>query len=390
MNPIRSILFCITLVCTLSAIIAAQTVGSISLSTAIDADGIKAGPDGYIYLAGGWNSSLIHRADMDGNVSTFASGFQGPIDMAFGEGDTMYVTNWTGNSVSKVAPDGQVSAFVSLPGAPSGITIDQDGDLYVSQSPATIRKITPDGTHSVFASGGTINEPVGITFDGDGNFYAANLYDGRITKVDAAGSQSLLATVPSSGQFRVGHLKYIQGYLYATALSNHRIYRISLQGDVVQFAGTGVAGQVDGSAGSAQFRNPNGITPSLSGDSIFVIGTLASTSSIRVISGIVSSISGEVDALPQNFNLHQNSPNPFNPRTRIRYDIAKSDFVIGKVFNSRGQEIKTLVNQWQQAGSQVVEWDGTDNNNRTVSSGIYFYLFQTSDQQAARKMILLQ
>ncbi len=389
MKKVQSTIRCLAVICMFSTIAICQTVGSISLSSSINVDGIKAGPDGHIYLAGGWNTSTVYRSDMAGNVSTFASGFAGPIDMAFGEGDTMYVTNWTGNRVSKVTPDGQVSTFASLPGAPSGIVFDQQGDLYVSVSPASIRRITPDGQHSVFVSGGTINEPVGITFDDEGNFYAANLYDGRITKVDTAGNQSLLATVPSSGQFRVGHLKFIHGYLYATALSNHRIYRVSLQGDVVQFAGTGAAGQVDGPAGSAQFRNPNGITPSLSGDSIFVIGTLSPASSIRVISDIVNSIS-ESNTIPGDFSLYQNTPNPFNPRTSIRYDLAKSDFVIGKIFNNRGQEVKTLVNQWQPAGSQFVEWDGTDNNNRSVTSGIYFYLFQTSDQRSVRKMVLLQ
>jgi flagellar hook capping protein FlgD len=76
---------------------------------------------------------------------------------------------------------------------------------------------------------------------------------------------------------------------------------------------------------------------------------------------------------PENFILYQNYPNPFNPTTKISYDLPHSTNVILKIYNLQGQEIKTLVNESQQPGMKSVIWDGRDNKNSRVSSGVYIY-----------------
>lgn len=93
---------------------------------------------------------------------------------------------------------------------------------------------------------------------------------------------------------------------------------------------------------------------------------------------------------PDGFVLKQNYPNPFNPTTTISYDLNKNAEVSLKVFNLAGQEVKTLVNENQSAGSKQVTWDGRDNNGRQVASGIYLYQLQAGTQMQTKKMVLLK
>ncbi len=88
--------------------------------------------------------------------------------------------------------------------------------------------------------------------------------------------------------------------------------------------------------------------------------------------------------------LYQNYPNPFNPNTTIQFDLADAGRVELQVFDARGKLVATLVSGEQSAGRQLVDWDGTDNRGRQVSSGIYFYKLSTNDFTRTRKMVLLK
>lgn len=81
----------------------------------------------------------------------------------------------------------------------------------------------------------------------------------------------------------------------------------------------------------------------------------------------------DVFELPTTFGLSQNYPNPFNPVTSINYQLPSASSVKVSVYNMLGQELKTLVAAEQQPGYYTVQWNGTDNNNRTVASGVYIY-----------------
>jgi hypothetical protein len=81
-----------------------------------------------------------------------------------------------------------------------------------------------------------------------------------------------------------------------------------------------------------------------------------------------------LQGLPRSFELLQNHPNPFNPYTEIRYALAKQGRVTLTVHNVLGQEIRRLVdNKLQETGFRSVRWDGRDNRQRTVASGVYIY-----------------
>jgi hypothetical protein len=105
--------------------------------------------------------------------------------------------------------------------------------------------------------------------------------------------------------------------------------------------------------------------------------------------GYYTTYSGSA-ALPQVYQLEQNYPNPFNPTTTIYYTLPTTTDVNLVVYNTLGQRVKTLVSTAQTAGQHSVEWDGTDDNGNTVSSGVYFYKLTSPDYSATRKMMLIK
>jgi hypothetical protein len=99
-----------------------------------------------------------------------------------------------------------------------------------------------------------------------------------------------------------------------------------------------------------------------------------------------SGLSTNADSpFPTTYALHDNYPNPFNPSTRISYDLPEQTHVRLIVFNSLGQEIVALVNEIQAAGYKTVEFDAGN-----LPSGFYIYQFQSSKFIAVKKMILLK
>ncbi len=94
--------------------------------------------------------------------------------------------------------------------------------------------------------------------------------------------------------------------------------------------------------------------------------------------------------LPIEFSLKQNYPNPFNASTLIRFDLPSNANAVLKIYNIRGQEIKTLVNGEQMAGRQSVRWDGKNAAGQPVSSGVYIYRIEAGRFSQTQKLILLQ
>ena len=87
----------------------------------------------------------------------------------------------------------------------------------------------------------------------------------------------------------------------------------------------------------------------------------------------------------KNFELYQNYPNPFNPVTTIGYQIPSNTMVTLKVYNIIGQEISTLVSEYQSAGTYKVEFDASE-----LNSGIYFYKLNAGNITLMRKMVVIK
>ena len=88
--------------------------------------------------------------------------------------------------------------------------------------------------------------------------------------------------------------------------------------------------------------------------------------------------------------LKGNYPNPFNPETKINFDLKDNSNVSIEIFNIRGQKVKTLINEQLNKGQHSVIWNGKDADNRSVASGIYFYRMSSENYSATGKMLLMK
>ncbi|KAA0236676.1 MAG: T9SS C-terminal target domain-containing protein, partial [Chlorobiota bacterium] len=86
---------------------------------------------------------------------------------------------------------------------------------------------------------------------------------------------------------------------------------------------------------------------------------------------------------PNVFYLGQNYPNPFNPSTNIKYSIPADGNVTLKIYDILGEEVSTLVNEFQQAGTFDVVFDGSN-----LSSGVYYYQLTSGELTSTKKMML--
>lgn len=88
--------------------------------------------------------------------------------------------------------------------------------------------------------------------------------------------------------------------------------------------------------------------------------------------------------------LNGNFPNPFNPETTINYCVKDAAPVRIEIYNSKGQKVRTLVNEIQSTGWYNPIWNGKDDNGQPVSSGVYLYRMSAGTYHNTKKMILMQ
>lgn len=124
----------------------------------------------------------------------------------------------------------------------------------------------------------------------------------------------------------------------------------------------------------------NDITIAVTGQ-IWAVKSNGGISKFTVPVGI-NPINSEV---PLEFGLYQNFPNPFNPVTKIKFDIAKLSTVKLIIYDVLGREIAAPLNEKLQPGTYEVEWNGTN-----YTSGVYFYRLEAGNYVETRKMILMK
>ena len=110
-------------------------------------------------------------------------------------------------------------------------------------------------------------------------------------------------------------------------------------------------------------------------------------SNLAVVAGVL-----ELQSTPMEFALHQNFPNPFNPDTTIKYELAESADVTLQIYNVLGQVVRTLVaSESQPPGRYQIRWNGMDDRGVSVSSGVYFYKISAEGKfHNVRKLMLLK
>lgn len=99
---------------------------------------------------------------------------------------------------------------------------------------------------------------------------------------------------------------------------------------------------------------------------------------------VVAKLNVEVD-IPLNYELAQNYPNPFNPSTTISFTIPQSDFTTLTIYNALGETVKTLINEFTEAGTHQILF-----NSEGITNGVYFYTLRSGNFIQTNKMILLK
>lgn len=105
---------------------------------------------------------------------------------------------------------------------------------------------------------------------------------------------------------------------------------------------------------------------------------------------ITTKVNNESEQIPGDILLYQNYPNPFNPSTTISFKISQKSKVFLEIFDIFGKRIRTLVDDELDSGIHHFTWNGTDEFNNQVASGIYFYRLIVGKNSLTKKMILIR
>ena len=346
-------------------------------STGLD-DGMVIDKNGNLYISQ-YQGTVVRRLTPDGAVSVYASGFSAPNGLAIDATGILYVANAFGGRISKVTPGGTVTQnFITGVSNPSGLVFNAAGDtLYISHyGSSQISKVAlaDPGNVTTWVSGSPLNGPIGLAFDADNNLYVGNYNNGGIIKVSPGGTMTELASIEPF----LGFLTLSNGYLYATSYTEHKIYRLPLDGSSMEvIAGTGAAGQADGPGTSATFNGPNGIVATASGDTLYVSDF--NTGKLRML---VSATSTGVEGaeVPASGLLDlQNFPNPFHASTTITYALTEPSRVSIDIYNMLGQKVRTLASQPLSVGTQSVVWNGRNDAGQIIPRGAYVYTVRAGD-----------
>ncbi len=126
--------------------------------------------------------------------------------------------------------------------------------------------------------------------------------------------------------------------------------------------------------------------PTGNGCTDITTGTVMNTRpNICFIANLITNENGLQPGIPTGFKLRQNYPNPFNPVTKIEYDVPKKSLVSLTVYDALGREVAVLVNEYKQAGSYAVDFNGSG-----LTSGVYFCRLRADGFSDVKRMLLIK
>jgi sugar lactone lactonase YvrE len=182
-----------------------------------------------------YEDNLENEANMGNGITLTLKdtyeGFNAPTGIAVDRDGNLYVSNWSGSTVTKVDSQGNQTIFADGMGSPAGLAFDDDDNLFVSDyAKDVIYKVTPDGIKTIFAQG--FHTPTGISFNNAGELLVANRGSNEIVKVDASGNVELVA---DGMRTPVGVVEDLNGDLYVTNYGGG-IIKITVDGIVSTFS----------------------------------------------------------------------------------------------------------------------------------------------------------
>jgi hypothetical protein len=96
------------------------------------------------------------------------------------------------------------------------------------------------------------------------------------------------------------------------------------------------------------------------------------------------------ELVPGTYIVSQNYPNPFNPSTTLRYSMSKGELVNIAVYDMSGRLVKDLLNGYQNAGYNSIQWNATNNQGQSVSAGMYICIIKIGSYNTSKKMLFLK
>lgn len=361
---------------------------------------IMQAPNGDLYLV------TTVRPTTSATLPPLGSGHPDTVDVIGYYKSTNNGTNWTWTTIGR---DGQ--ALVVAPGdtvyvlfenfGQYGASIDANNVLHVVSNGYTLKMINDTTTSNRFytlywksgAGWKIISNPAdGNKAEFDSSYYEA-MYNGNGfahpyptlavggNSVFAAWSQPMF--VDGKLDTNGGFLQYQIHYAYSnnggTAWSTPTVLSNSVGG---LFSSAAEKLVISGSNATAHMVY---IKDTERGSTVFDGVGAAVPWIYRTVTFSTSTSVGNETMNPNAFELAQNFPNPFNPTTSIRYSIGKADNVSLTVYNMLGQEVATVVNQFQTAGTHTVNFDASN-----LASGMYLYKIQSGSFSEVKKMMLLK
>lgn len=255
---------------------------------------------------------------------------------------TIYVSDDNNNKIYRVNPETGGFSDLLFDGA-NGLLFDEANNrlLYTDDTPQTGSQISAidlaTNTSSVLITNPNFQWLDGLTVDHLGNYYVSSWSDNTVYRYDSNFTSSVVASTSHNGVSHSG-------------------------------------------AADIFYNQVNNVlaVPNFTANTVdFIPFSQLSTNDSEI-------------SIPDEFKLHQNFPNPFNPTTTIFYDVNKESNVKISVFDLLGREIVTLINQIEQAGSKSINWDGRDFTGNMVNAGVYIYQIEAEGFIQTKKMVVLK
>jgi len=329
-----------------------------------------------------------------------------PLDMALSpNGATLYATNSGAGTLTIVDIETGIARTAWIAGigsGPYGIAALGNKVFTTDIANDQVLVLSPEG---IVRTRITVpNQPRSLALSPDGTtLYVTSLEEGTLTLINTASEQiTQQVSLPVTGTFAI-----------AFRPSGDKIYLTSHADDALVvfdvLSGT-VSKRLDiGRNPRAISFSPDGslafITNSFSNETILIdaesdsrIGRYNAGENPRGIAINLPAIPSpntaivETGAHPGHFALESNYPNPFNASTLITYSLPRQNGGIVElaVYNVLGQKVRQLLQQEQVAGTYQVAWDGRDDQNNILTSGVYLVALSTNSLRETRKILLLR
>lgn|GEM_PF-569641 len=260
------------------------------------------------------------------------AGFNFPSGIGKDQTGNLYVSDYVSGAIRRIST-GAVVKTITTEGAPAGLAVNSDGDIFISDfNTNTIFRIKPNGSKTRFAGNGTagmsdnntgtlarFNSPGGLAIDAADNIYVADQLNNAIRKISPSGKVTTIAGTGQAGKQDGPALSATfynpdglavdkDGNIFVADTKNNLIRKISIDGNVTTFAGTGTAGSTDGERLSTTFNYPTGLIFDQLGNLLVadyknnVIRKISTDGKVTRLAGTLSSGNTNGDALSATFN----------------------------------------------------------------------------------------